>query len=239
MTRRRERLDEYVRQATRLDSDRSALLTDEEAKQAMFDKISRMGVDDRSPVPRARARRLVGPVAVAASVVVVSVGVLAWSGLTGPDGRAPLATSGPSRSAQQAPAPARQGDAIVPGVATSCLEAYSRATLAGRAFAFDGTVLGVADRPADGDGSDPYVSVTFAVTRWYRGGQGDRTTVAMFPPDERASESGVGYTIGSRLLVSGEDLWGSARLRDPVAWACGFTRWYDRADARLWEQVFR
>ncbi|WBC14922.1 hypothetical protein O7600_28330 [Micromonospora sp. WMMA1998] len=215
------------------------MLADADAKQAMFDKISRMSLDGQPPAPRSRGRRLVGPVAVAASVVVVSVGVLAWSGLTGPDGRAPLATTAPSRSAQQTPAPARQGDAFAPGVTTSCLEAYSRTTLAGRTFAFDGTVLSVADRPADDDGSDPYVSVTFTVTRWYRGGQGEQATIAMFPPGTHASESGAGYTIGSRLLVSGADRWGSARLRDPIAWACGFTRWYNRTDAQLWEQVFR
>jgi hypothetical protein len=60
----------------------------------------------------------------------------------------------------------------------------------------------------------------------------------MFAPDEVTSVENTGYAVGSRLLVSGEPRFGGAALDDPIAWACGFTRWYNEADAQTWEQAF-
>jgi hypothetical protein len=39
--------------------------------------------------------------------------------------------------------------------------------------------------------------------------------------------------------VSGEPRFGGAPLNDPISWSCGFTRWYNEADARIWDQAFR
>lgn len=241
MIRRRDRLDEYVRQATRLDDDRSASLADVTAREALFERIIRSDRADR-PEPRRRpARRSVRPVAVTASVVVTALAVFVSAGVIDRGDRgdrsSPVASE-PSRSSEQAPSPERRGDIFGPAAEASCVEAYSERALAGRTFAFDGTVLSV-ERPSAGDRADPYVPVTFRVARWYRGGQGDRATVAMLPPEAGTSVGGDRWTVGSRLLVSGADRWDDAGLRTPVAWACGFTRWYDRADARVWERAFR
>jgi hypothetical protein len=126
------------------------------------------------------------------------------------------------------------------GIAASCIGPYSQQELAKRSFAFDGTVMSVGKPPTSGEeGSDPYVPVVLHVNHWYRGGTGDRVTVAMFPPGASTSVDNAPYDIGSRLLVSGEPRFGGAPLNSPVSWACGFTRWYDESEARTWEQVFR
>ena len=108
-----------------------------------------------------------------------------------------------------------------------------------RAFAFDGTVVSIGERPTGTEEADPYVPVNFTVSQWFRGGNGDKVTVAMFPPVVHTSADNASYAVGSRLLVSGEDRWGSSRLDNPIAWACGFTRWYNRTDAQTWKQAFR
>jgi hypothetical protein len=43
--------------------------------------------------------------------------------------------------------------------------------------------------------------------------------------------------MGSRLLVSGEPRWGGTPLEDPIAWGCGFTRYYDSGTAKSWKQA--
>ena len=57
-------------------------------------------------------------------------------------------------------------------------------------------------------------------------------------PGAATVESTPYYEIGSRLLVSGEPRFGGSPMTDPVAWACGFTRWYTPADARTWQDTF-
>ena len=47
------------------------------------------------------------------------------------------------------------------------------------------------------------------------------------------------YQIGTRLLVSGTPRWGGAPLADPIAWGCGFTRYYSRATAAEWSTATR
>lgn len=61
----------------------------------------------------------------------------------------------------------------------------------------------------------------------------------MFAPDEVTSVDSTTDAVGSRLLVCGESRLGGAAMDDPVAWACGFTRRYNQADAPIWEQAFR
>jgi hypothetical protein len=125
------------------------------------------------------------------------------------------------------------------GGAASCAELYAPEALTGRAFAFDGVVVevgpSVSDRGDEGDLDLP--GVTFEVREWFSGGRADTVTVDMQPPTAgNAAPSGPGYAygIGSRLLVSGEARWGGSSLEDPIAWGCGFTRYYDRETAAAW-----
>ena len=45
---------------------------------------------------------------------------------------------------------------------------------------------------------------------------------------------GYVYDIGSRLLVSGEPRWEGSPLDAPIAWGCGFARYYDPQTAAVW-----
>jgi predicted transcriptional regulator len=88
----------------------------------------------------------------------------------------------------------------------SCVETYRPGTLAKRGFAFDGTVTSIGEPSSGGrEVIDPYLPVTLT------------------------------NTTGSRLLVSGEDRWAKSPMDSPIAWACGFTRLYNAADAQSWE----
>jgi hypothetical protein len=170
----------------------------------------------------------------AVAVVLVLAAILSGCG-QGPG----VPPTGPSPTLTAGSTPQRQGDVFGSNVAGSCVEAYSPATLAKRALAFDGTVTTIGQpSPSGREVADPYVPVTFAVNRWLRGGHGAQVTVAMFPPDTTTTVDNAPYGIGSRLLVSGEDRWGSPSLDSPVAWACGFTRWYTDADAQTWQRAF-
>jgi hypothetical protein len=122
---------------------------------------------------------------------------------------------------------------------TSCVESYNPAAVRGRAFAFDGEVVEVGPSVTNrSDGSElAMVGVTFAVREWFSGGGDDTFTVDMLPPDqasEPSSEHGPAYALGSRLLVSGEPRWGGQPLESPIAWTCGFTRYYDQDAAAQW-----
>lgn len=163
------------------------------------------------------------------AVVLVAFGVL------GSRGQTPLVTSSPTPESS----PQRQGDVLGSTVAGSCVERYNPAALTNRGFAFDGTVTGIGQPSSVGNENvDPNVPVTFTVHRWFRGGNGDEITVAMFPPDATTSVDTTTYAVGSRLLVSGDDRWGKWSMEDPVAWACGFTRWYNEAEIQSWAQTF-
>lgn len=115
--------------------------------------------------------------------------------------------------------------------AALCVAYYSPASVAKRSFAFDGTVLGIAEgttnRPGMGDVD--LIAVTFDVTEWFRGGSEATVTVDMA---RRAA------AVGDRLLVSGEPRWGGAPLTDAIAWGggeCGdFTQDYDESVAAAW-----
>ena len=122
--------------------------------------------------------------------------------------------------------------------ATSCVENYSAAAIAGRGFAFDGTVVsigpGTTNRPGKGRLSSS--AVTFTVEQWFTGGSGSTMTIDMSPPREgpRLSEAAPTYDAGTRLLVSGESRWGEGISEDGLAWGCGFTRYYDPETAGAW-----
>ena len=127
-------------------------------------------------------------------------------------------------------------------VEASCAEAYSPATLADRAFAFDGTIKSVELRedprlpPEDGDTAlVPWV--TFSVNRWYRGGSGGEVGVWLDFLNATTSAGTIEGGPGTRLLVAGEPRWGGQPLDDPIAWACGFTQPYTEEAATEWERA--
>jgi hypothetical protein len=124
----------------------------------------------------------------------------------------------------------------------SCVESYAPEAVAARSFAFDGEVVKIGPSVSDrGDGGDlDLPGVTFDVHEWFKGGHEDTVTVDMQPPstDSAPSEDeGDAYGVGSRLLVSGEARWGGAALDQPIAWACGFTRYYDPETATAWRDA--
>ena len=239
MIRKPHRLDEYVRQATQLDDDKAAALADPTAEQALSEEITRMDTSDQPASPRKPTRRRIQLAAIAAGIATITLAVLASNGVIGTRNQPPTAAANPTQASEPTQSPERQGDVFGTGMASSCVEEYSPKTVTGRAFAFDGRVVNIAERRSGNDEADPYVPVTFTVSRWFRGGHGDQITVAMFPPEAHTTVDNASYAVGSRLLVSGEDRWGSSLLDNPIAWACGFTRWYNQADAQVWEQAFR
>ncbi|MEJ7794645.1 MAG: hypothetical protein WKF50_03770 [Nocardioides sp.] len=102
--------------------------------------------------------------------------------------------------------------------AGGCTANYSAAAVASRAFAFDGTITEI------GDGG-----VTFDVQEWFVGEGPESYTVQMHPPTKSGmSESPPSYFVGTRLLVSGE------QDGAPIAWSCGFTRYFDEETAVAW-----
>jgi hypothetical protein len=117
------------------------------------------------------------------------------------------------------------------------VEAYSPEAVAGRGFAFDGTVTEIGPAGSNRPGVELDLSaVTFRVHTWFRGGTGDTVTVDMDSPGlvSSAGPAVPPYDVGTRLLVSGEPRWGGAPLDDPIAWSCGFTRPYDPRTAAEW-----
>ena len=156
-------------------------------------------------------------------------------------------TSSPSAatdSADRSPSSGPTGDRTGPlpaAALTSCAAEYSPRALAGMSFAFDGTVTAIEEGVTDRAGAGPsdYAGVTFAVTEWFRGEGGATVTVDMDAPTDvtAAGETVPSYAVGTRLLVSGEPRWGGAPLDDPIAWGCGFTRYYDASTAADWRRA--
>lgn len=145
----------------------------------------------------------------------------------------PAATKASASPTLPAPASATAaaagGGTLGEGSASSCVAIYSPSAVAERSFAFDGTVVGIAEgttnEPDMGDLDT--VAVTFDVTEWFRGGSGPRVTVDMGRFGAAA--------VGDRLLVAGELRWGGAPLEDAIAWQCGgFTRDYEEEVAAQW-----
>ncbi|MEV4140476.1 hypothetical protein AB0J72_50970 [Dactylosporangium sp. NPDC049742] len=222
-----ERLADHVRQAMALDATHTEALGDSRARQALLERV--INSPSAAPRPRRRWALTIGAAVTTATAAVLALAI-ALNGLpqkpTGPE-----STPGPG-----SPSGARRGDVFAgTSVSQSCVESYSAQSLARRSFAFDGTVAGIG---ATNDGTGMFLPVTFKVHRWFRGGSAGSVTVGLVNPTGGVSPDLVPFGIGSRLLVSGEPRFGGTPLTDPVAWACGFTRWHDAADAELWQQSF-
>ena len=116
----------------------------------------------------------------------------------------------------------------------SAIEQYSAKTLRQRAFAFDGTVVGIETRvdPKIPERDQERSWVTFQVHRWFRGGTADEVPIWF---DGRRE---FGLDPGVRLLVSGQPRWGGAPLDNPIAWPGGFTRPWDKGTAGEWAAAF-
>ncbi|MGW5555746.1 hypothetical protein ACWER9_00790 [Micromonospora sp. NPDC003944] len=201
-------------------------------------------------VRRVHRRRRILMVAAASTAVIVAAGVYGvHRPAPTPQAQPPVTPSfsaGPPAPAADLPAGVRPGDPLAFGAA-QCVKLYSPETLAEQAFAFDGTVTGIG--PArTGRGENPPLdlrSVTFQVHTWFRGGSGGTAVVDMSPPvpvpapGDATSEHAPAYQVGTRLLVSGTPRWGGAPLTDPIAWTCGFTRYYSPATAAEWATATR
>jgi hypothetical protein len=144
---------------------------------------------------RRRPQRWVLGAGAATAAVVLAIAVVA-GGRPVPPGVSPSPTAGTGTA--------------------SCVESYSLATLADRAFAFDGTVSAIAGE-----------KVTFTVNAPYRGVAG--TTVTLEAPGMTGtaitSADGPTFAIGERYLVAGDA---------SFAWGCGFTQPWDAAVAADW-----
>lgn len=144
----------------------------------------------------------------------------------------------PVASAGSEPALDNEGGPLPDGGAVSCVESYSPETLQKRAFAFDGIVIrlgpSVSDRGDDGDLN--LAGITFEVREWFVGGDADEVTVDLQSVGEGTAEGDLPFQVGTRLLVSGEPRWGGAPLDSPIAWGCGFSRYYDEQTATAWRE---
>jgi hypothetical protein len=196
-----------------------------------------------------RRRRTVTTAVATTALIIVAGAYSAYQPATTPQAQPPdTSSAGPVVPAPGAALPAgvEPGDPLAPG-AEQCVKPYSPETLAEQSFAFDGTVTGIGPARTQ-RGTDPPLdlrSVTFQVHTWFKGGAADTVAVDMTPPtagagtDDATSEFVPAYQIGTRLLVSGTPRWGGAPLADPIAWGCGFTRYYSRATAAEWSTATR
>ena len=170
--------------------------------------------------------------------------ILGTAGVASLSVAAGLAVANPFASTTTTPVSSAHGPLPVSG-AQSCVEAYSPETLktlmqTNGAFAFDGTVTRVIPLPALAH--PPEVLVTFDVHEWFHGGSGATTTIEMDPPAPTKHVTGESelfnsYDVGTRLLVSGVPRWPGRTPAEPVAWSCGFTRYYDAAAADTWRET--
>jgi hypothetical protein len=137
--------------------------------------------------------------------------------------------------------PAISGDgALADSGFMLCAESYDAGDpVTGRAFAFDGTVTAIGPARTDREPDSGSVGVGFEVHEWFAGGSSGTVVIDMTRPDiQRVEEMAPEYGVGTRMLVSGEPRWGGAPLEDPIAWGCGFTRYYDEATADAWRKAF-
>ncbi|CCG01182.1 hypothetical protein [Blastococcus saxobsidens] len=208
---------------------------------------------------RARRRRTAGATLAVAAGVAVAVGGIVTVVDLAPGGGEPAPVVVAEEPAAGLPATPEAGSAagsamsqlppnptdsrtgpLADGGAASCVAEYSAAAVAERGFAFDGVVVAIGPSGTERSGSPgtELAGVTFAVQEWFSGGQGPTVTVDLPAPADGSGSSPVGqapaYGVGSRLLVSGEDRWGAGPMADPIAWMCGFTRYYDEGTAAAW-----
>ncbi|MGC4768417.1 hypothetical protein ACLQ25_05460 [Micromonospora sp. DT44] len=201
-------------------------------------------------VRRVHRRRRTLMVAAATTTVIFAVGGYgAFRPAATPQAQPPvIPSSAPVTPTPTADLPAgvKPGDPLAFG-ATQCVKAYAPETLAEQAFAFDGTVTGIGPARTERGANPPLDlrSVKFQVHTWFRGGSAGTAVVDMSPPaagagtGDATSEAGPAYQVGTRLLVSGMPRWGGAPLADPIAWGCGFTRYYSPTTAAEWATATR
>ena len=126
----------------------------------------------------------------------------------------------------------------------SCAYGYSPERLRESAFAFDGTVVAI-DQPtaAYGPYAQMYSLVTFTVNEWFKPGEDGEQTRVLLPVSRTPRPSGdyaygFPYEVGSRLLITGAvnpDM--ASSLVNQLAWACNFSRFYDKRSAREWRET--
>ncbi|MGY1848751.1 hypothetical protein [Blastococcus sp. SYSU DS1021] len=163
------------------------------------------------------------------------------TGMPPADGGDEPGTAAGSELSQLAEDPtARRTGPLAGTEASSCALEYSSAAVGRLDFAFTGVVVGIGPAVTTQAGSpgppEDLVGVTFAVQEWFSGGSGETVTVdlpAPYDPAAGSSTPGPVYGVGSRLLVSGADRWEGEPL-EPIAWLCGFTRYYDEETAASW-----
>jgi hypothetical protein len=174
---------------------------------------------------------------------VAAIGAVVATGVPERDTQPPPAAASPHSAAQPGAgtSSAPTGEGALRGATTaSCVETYSPAAVAGRSFAFDGTVTAIGPAGSNRSGPPlPLAGVTFRVNQWFHGGTGGAVTIDMEAPANVSSEPLPPYGVGTRLLVSGEPRWGGAPLDAAIAWSCGFTRYYDPQTAAEWAAATR
>lgn len=256
-TKHRDAWDELVAAGQRRLPDASVV---RDAMTAVREAVAQERRSDESVSSgRRRPWALRWAIAAAAGGAVV-VSVVAWtllapSGSDRPEGplvqvpgntSTPSSTAGASGTANPSvTSTGNPGETVVQGVGplagsetANCAFDYNAETLADRGFAFEGVIIAVGPEGGSGYPLQDRI-VTFSVTHWYKGGSGNEVSLDMWGPGVgTGSGYGVAYSIGTRLLVSGEPRWGGAPLDDAVAWPCGFTRYYDEATAAFWAAVF-
>ena len=139
------------------------------------------------------------------------------------------------------PTAAGRSGALPDSRMADCMPPESLAAVAALSMSFDGTVTAIVEDARTTSVDLRNATVTFKVNEWFRGGSGATATAVMqapLPPDVLVSEAGPAYTVGTRLLVSGEAIGGqrSGRLQ---AWSCGYTRYHDEQTAAAWRQAVR
>lgn len=113
---------------------------------------------------------------------------------------------------------------------TSCLEPFSEEALAERSWAFDGMVVSVEPTTEREKLEGGATSVTFAVNRWYTGGQGDTVTVKTYNTPATVSSTGeADSSIGARILASGDEHY---------LWGCGFSMPFNEQNAAIFAGAF-
>lgn len=134
--------------------------------------------------------------------------------------------------ADSSPSPFQQGALKGSAQESFCVRVYSPTEAARMEFALDGTVETVTPPETNAPESrEGLWKVEFRVNRWFTHGSGNRTTLYMLNPEPMGDSEDIGprYSIGTRLLVSGE-----SAAKAATAWGCGFTRYYDEATAEAW-----
>jgi hypothetical protein len=153
--------------------------------------------------------------------VVAAISVVALTACSGGSQAPPEPAAGVAADELTDPIVAEGG----PAGLGSCAFEFGPQTLAERGFAFDGSVSEIREPEA----MDAPYEVDFAVSRWFRGGDGPTATVRTYDVSGTSLVGDLGLEPGMRVLASGDD---------DFLWGCGFSMPYTEQDANLFEDVF-